>query len=170
MDQRKWFERRFAFPVDVRSAPELAARIRGTPARLDELLRGAEEEALVDRPGGGWSAKENAGHLLDLEELWLGRVGDVLAGETRLRHADLSNRRTHEAGHNETPTESLLGAFRESRGRLVAALGHLKDQEWSLSALHPRLEEAMTLADLTFFVAEHDDHHLARIADPVDRR
>jgi hypothetical protein len=32
-----------------------------------------------------------------------------------------------------------------------------------LTAHHPRLEQPMTVVDLCFFVAEHDDHHLAAI-------
>ena len=31
------------------------------------------------------------------------------------------------------------------------------------TALHPRLETPMRMMDLFYFVAEHDDHHLARI-------
>ena len=31
------------------------------------------------------------------------------------------------------------------------------------TALHPRLLTPMRVIDLCFFVAEHDDHHLARI-------
>jgi len=33
----------------------------------------------------------------------------------------------------------------------------------SLSALHPRLQTPMRLIDHLFFIAEHDDHHLAKI-------
>jgi predicted short-subunit dehydrogenase-like oxidoreductase (DUF2520 family) len=29
------------------------------------------------------------------------------------------------------------------------------------TSLHPRLKRPMRLIDLCFFVAEHDDHHLA---------
>jgi hypothetical protein len=31
------------------------------------------------------------------------------------------------------------------------------------TALHPRLKRPMRLVDLCFFVAEHDDHHLATV-------
>jgi len=31
------------------------------------------------------------------------------------------------------------------------------------AALHPRLQQPMRVLDLAFFVAEHDDHHLAHI-------
>ena len=31
-------------------------------------------------------------------------------------------------------------------------------------SLHPRLQQMITLTDLLFFIAEHDTHHLTRIA------
>jgi hypothetical protein len=33
------------------------------------------------------------------------------------------------------------------------------------TALHPRLNLPMRVIDLIYFIAEHDDHHLARITD-----
>jgi hypothetical protein len=33
--------------------------------------------------------------------------------------------------------------------------------------LHPRLNQPMRVVDLLFFVAEHDDYHLARISELI---
>ena len=35
-----WFERKFEFSFPVELHPNLRARLRGTPARLEEVLRG----------------------------------------------------------------------------------------------------------------------------------
>ena len=35
--------------------------------------------------------------------------------------------------------------------------------ELARTALHPRLRQPMSVVDLCFFVAEHDDHHLRTI-------
>ena len=35
----------------------------------------------------------------------------------------------------------------------------------SSSALQPRLKTKIRVIDLVFFIAEHDDHHLARISE-----
>jgi hypothetical protein len=35
-----WFERKFEFSFPVELLPNLCARLRGTPARLEEVLRG----------------------------------------------------------------------------------------------------------------------------------
>jgi hypothetical protein len=39
----------------------------------------------------------------------------------------------------------------------------LTDEDLDKSSLHPRLMKPMKIIDLAFFVAEHDDHHLAQI-------
>src|SRR5215469_7866924 len=95
-----WFERKFDFTFPVEQYPNLCVRLRGTPARLEEILLGVPHDALVRKPGDKWSAQEHAGHLVDLESLWMARVDDFLTGGDTLTVADLSNRKTHEANHN----------------------------------------------------------------------
>src|SRR5215475_12343136 len=96
-----WFERKFEFSFPIEQYPTLIVRLRGTPARLEEMLRGATPGALVKRRGEKWSAQEHAGHLEDLESLWLARVEDYLSSGDDLTAADLSNRKTNEAQHND---------------------------------------------------------------------
>jgi len=158
-----WFERKFEFSFPVEQFPNLCVRLRGTPARLDEMLRGVPHDVLVRKAGGKWSAQEQAGHLLDLEPLWMARVGDFLTGRDQLTTADLSNRKTHEAKHNARPVKDILGEFRRERVQLVDRAGEFKPEVFARSMLHPRLKQPMRLVDHLYFVAEHDDHHLARI-------
>jgi hypothetical protein len=33
------------------------------------------------------------------------------------------------------------------------------------TALHPRLRQPMCVLDFAFFIAEHDDHHLAAVSE-----
>jgi hypothetical protein len=72
--------------------------LRGTPARLEEALRGRSQKILTRKTQGKWSAQEYAGHFLDLERVWLARVGDYMAASDQLTAADLSNRKTDEGG------------------------------------------------------------------------
>jgi uncharacterized damage-inducible protein DinB len=113
---------------------------------------------------GGWSIQEQVGHLLDLESLWEKRLDDFDAGTPILHPADLENRQTHEANHNARDIAALLSAFRTTRERIVGRLERMRAPELSRVALHPRLQQPMSVVDLAFFVAEHDDHHLATIA------
>jgi uncharacterized damage-inducible protein DinB len=105
------------------------------------------------------------GHLLDLEELWSGRLDELMAGDKQLRAADLKNRKTYDANHNENSIDALLAEFRAVRTGIVERLESLSSDDLKKEALHPRLEQPMTVVDLFFFVAEHDDHHLACITE-----
>lgn len=158
-----WFERKFAFSFPVELYPNLCARLRGTPARLEEVLRRRSYESLVRKPEGKWSAQEHAGHLLDLESLWLARVNDYAAGTDQLTAADLQNRNTDQANHNARPLEELLSGFRAARGVLLKRVDELGAPLFARAIPHPRLKAPMRLVDHLYFVAEHDDHHLARI-------
>lgn len=165
MPTRRWFDRTFDLGLPPEAFVDILERIRGTPARLEERVRGLTPEQLVRRVDDAWSIQENVGHLLDLEPLWAGRLHDLLAGAATLRPADLENRKTHEAGHNERELARLLEGFRRARTDTVARLDGLESEALNRTALHPRLQQPMTVVDLFFFVAEHDDHHLARITE-----
>jgi uncharacterized damage-inducible protein DinB len=163
-----WFERKFEFSFPVELHPNLCARLRGTPARLEEELRGRSHELLISKPQEKWSAQEHAGHLLDLEPLWLARVEDYVAGNAQLTVADLRNRKTDEANHNSRPTEQILAEFRAEREGLLRRIDQLDPILLSSRSIpHPRLKTAMRLVDHLFFVAEHDDHHLAKIRELI---
>ena len=158
-----WFERKFEFTFPMEQYPNLCVRLRGTPARLEEMLCGISRDVMVRKPEGKWSAQEHAGHLLDLEPLWSARVDDFLSDGDTLTAADLSNRKTHEANHNARELTDILSAFRAARFRLLDRLTTFQPALFSKSKLHPRLKQSMRLVDHLYFVAEHDDHHLARI-------
>jgi uncharacterized damage-inducible protein DinB len=158
-----WFERKFQFSFPVELHPNLGSRLRGTPARMEEVLRGRNREILVTKPQGKWSAQEHAGHLLDLEWLWLARVEDYVTGSAELTVTDLQNRKTDEANHNSRPLESILSDFRAARGKLLKRVDELDAPLFSRAIPHPRLKIPMRLVDHLYFVAEHDDHHLATI-------
>jgi uncharacterized damage-inducible protein DinB len=124
MHRLLWFDRRSELGFPAEASPYIVERVRGAPARLEDRVSGLPPGILGERVEDSWSILENVGHLGDLEPLWAGRLADRLAGRPELRPADLQNRRTHEADHNE---------------------------------------RSMSAVDLFFLVAEHDDHHIARI-------
>jgi uncharacterized damage-inducible protein DinB len=163
-----WFERKFDFTFPVEQYPNLCVRLWGTPARLEEILSGVSGDVLLAKPGDKWSAQEHVGHLLDLEPLWMARVDDFLADGDTLAVADLSNRKTHEANHNTRALIEILAEFRRARLRFVDRLRKFEPALFARSRLHPRLKQPMRLADHLYFVAEHDDHHLARIWEMID--
>lgn len=160
---KSWFDRSFSFDLPVWLFPNLVERLRGTPARAEEIVNLLPLPLLTRRDSEHWSIQENIGHLLDLEPLWLGRVEDILSGTSRLREADLTNRKTHAEQHNSKPVEKILRNFRMARLKLVEQVENSDEEIIERVAIHPRLGQPMRLLDLVYFVVEHDDHHLARI-------
>ncbi len=164
MQRTPWFERRFPPIEDNGLLPGILERLDGTPARLAALLR-TRAATVVARPG--WSPAQELGHLIDLEPLWLARVHDIVNAHPELTVADLTNRATHEGDHDRWPLEALASRFEAERARLVAALRALTPADLESVARHPRLGTPMRMIDLACFVAEHDDHHLARLRELV---
>ncbi len=159
----RWFSRAFTFDLALSAYPNVVERLRGTPARLEERVRGLDAATLTTRVGDRWSIQENVGHLLDLEALWLRRLDDFETGAERLHSADLTNRATDEAHHNSADVAEVLARFRRQRATFVARLDAYDDAFIARTALHPRLAQPMRVIDHALFVAEHDDHHLATI-------
>ena len=162
-----WFERKFEFGFPAELLPNLRARVRGTPARLEEALHGRSHKILTRKPEGKWSAQEHAGHLPDLEPLWLARVDDYVAASAQLTVADLKNLKTDEANHNARLLEIILSEFRAAREKLLNRVEELDASLFVRAIPHPRLKTPIRLTDHLYFVAEHDDHHLARIWELV---
>lgn len=161
----KWFDRKFNFDLPVGVFPAILERVRGTPARLEELTKPFPKSILTVQLGGRWSILENIGHLDDLEALHTGRLDDYKAGLAALRPADLENLKTKQANHNATPLKTHLANFRKSRQSFLDKLKTFSDEELARSSFHPRLKQTMRVIDMCFFMAEHDDNHLARISE-----
>jgi uncharacterized damage-inducible protein DinB len=161
--QTPWFERKFDFNFPVGLFPVVIERLEGALPRVAAMTKNKSEELLTTKPNGEWSAKEQVGHLYDLEELWYGRTEDFLSGKEMLRAADLGNTKTQEAGHNKKTIEELIEQLFSARTKLIDKVKDVNEATAALTGLHPRLQTPMRLVDHLFFIAEHDDHHLAMI-------
>ena len=158
-----WFERKFNFDFSAGFYLEILERLRGAPLRARAKVQELSGDILTRQLGETWSIQENIGHLGDLESLWAGRLDDILDGREVLREADLTNRKTHDAGHNDAEVNQLVDSFATLRGGLLERLDSLDPSAFSLTSRHPRLSVPMRLVDMCYFVAEHDDYHLVRI-------
>ncbi len=165
MQQIKWFDRQFDFSFKQNIFPAIIERLDGTSIRLKTKIEQIPSELLEFKPHGKWSIKENIGHLIDLEPLWQKRLDDIMEKNEYLRSADLENKKTDFAQHNKTEINVLLSQFQEVRKLTLNKLVELTERDVYKYALHPRLKKPMRIMDLFLFVAEHDDHHLARISE-----
>lgn len=163
-----WMERTFTFDFPTSKMPDLLERLRGTPPRIEDRIRGTPRDRLTRRDGKGWSIQENIGHLIDLGYLPSQRIDQILAGATVLIAADMANRKTADANHNARSIDELIATFRHERGLLIEKFLGVPESDWGRSALHPRIQKPMRIVDIVYFDAEHDDYHLARIGALVD--
>ena len=161
--QTPWFERTFAFNYPITNFPVIFSRLEGTLFRLQAILMNADDD-YCSYNADGWSVKEHVGHLYDLEELWWKRLQDFLDRKEILSPADLTNTKTKEAGHNEKTLEGLMQQFTIERQRILETIYGFDKGTLGLLSIHPRLQRPMRLIDSLYFVAEHDDHHIAVIS------
>jgi len=164
-----WFQRTFDTCPPKNLLPGLLERLRGTPVRISDRLVGVAPDVLTRRDNTSWSIQENVGHLWDLEELWANRLEDFLCGNETLTSADIENYKTHGANHNNQELFALVAGFRHARSQLVQNLEQLTAIDLERTALHPRLQQSMTIPGMCVFIAEHDDHHAARISELLRR-
>ena len=165
MKQVNWFDRKFQFEGDYQILPSIIERLKGTPIRLKEKMADISTPNHPIRIEEKWSMLQNIGHLIDLEPIWQGRLEDIIKNEIVLRAADLSNAKTNLANHNNKTFGQLISLFKDIREITIQKLERLSQKELLKSSLHPRLKTPMRIVDLFLFVAEHDDHHLARITE-----
>jgi uncharacterized damage-inducible protein DinB len=161
--QTPWMERSFHFDFPITHFPVIFSRLEGTLFRLHAILLNADED-YCSHSTNGWSVKQHVGHLSDLEDVWWQRLQDFLDRKEILSPADLTNTKTKEGGHNEKTLEQLMIQFTLVRQRLLETIYSFEKGTLGLTAIHPRLQQPMRLVDSLYFVAEHDDHHLAAIS------
>lgn len=163
MERMPWVERNFCFEIPPEWMVNVLERLEGTVPRLLDLCSGLDEAICVHRLENQWSINQHIGHLGDLEQLHESRIEDFLSRKPVLRASDMSNKQTEDSDHQSKTQLELIRNFKMERHRLVDRLRSLDDTTSMFSSLHPRLNKPMKPVDMAFFVAEHDDHHLASI-------
>ena len=161
----KWFDRKFETIKDSSLLIDIIERLEGTGLRIEHKLNNSGNAYLQSTANNKWSIKKQIGHLGDLEPLWLDRVKQIKAGATDLIAADLNNKKTEEAEHDARKIKELITDFSLQRSKLITELRDCTIDQLSNQSKHPRLVKPMKLVDLAYFVAEHDDHHLATIQE-----
>lgn len=164
MQKTAWTERQFAFGLPIGMVPFYLERLRGTAARLEQKVNGVSEEILSEKLDGKWSVKQNIGHLAEVDEIAIKRVEEVIHGISPMSSAVFETKQDY----NAMPVQKVLQYFRENRKKVTERYKTLSDDELLRTSLHPRLKVQMSLTDLAWFGAEHDDHHSVRMNEIIE--
>jgi len=167
MKRQKWFDKKFKFEFSQSEYGKILNKLLQNPDNISNLVLSVPSDKLSKRVEGRWSIQENIGHLIDLEELHNGRIEDFIAGVETLRPADLNNKKTDEANHNNKNISELLMQLKSVREFFVKRLQELDEKILLSTSIHPRLNQPMRPIDLAQFVLEHDEHHIETIKDLI---
>lgn len=165
----KWTERQFDFNMPETMFPAIIARLCGSPARIEEIAKSITPGTLLKKTDDSWSVQENIGHLYDIDELNLLRLQEYIDKKDELSPADMSNRKTYEAGYNSQNIDDILAMLRKRRSEYVFQLENVDEEIITRYSYHPRLKLPMRLIDHAYFAAEHDDHHIAIIRNIISQ-
>jgi len=163
MKRLEWFERKFTFGLPAGMLPFYIERLQGTISRIESKVRGVSDEALSQKLDNKWSVKQNIGHLAEVDEIAIKRIGEMIQGVSPMSPAVFEPR----GDYNQQTVEEVIDIFRKARQANVNRYSELTADELERSSLHPRLKVNMTPVDLAWFDAEHDDHHLVRISEII---
>ena len=164
-NKENWLEKQFDFDFPASKYVEFLQFLRETPIKIEALVINLPKEVLTRRDEGSWSIQENVGHFLTAESLFLGRLDDYENDVPVLRPARFENKPTDKANFNEKDIQWILDEFRAQRKTYINRLDALEPEDFEKAILHPRLNQPMRLCDMLLFHAEHDGHHLTRIAE-----
>jgi uncharacterized damage-inducible protein DinB len=169
MNRQKWFDKKFRFQLPLDDYESILSKLSENPEKISHLVSTLPVEILTKKVDKRWSIQENVGHLIDLEELHDGRIDDFIAGEKNLRSADLNNRKTDEANHNDRNIDDLLNKLKLVREKFIDRMKNLDKEILTRSSIHPRLNQPMRPIDMAQFVLEHDEHHIETIKDLIKK-
>jgi hypothetical protein len=161
MKKLDWFERSFTFGLPEGMLPFYLERLEGTMARIDKKVNGISEAILSQKLDGKWSIKQNIGHLAEVDGIANKRIDEILSGAVALSPAVFEPKQDY----NSQTIAEVLKFFATSRNSNLTRYRNLTTPDAKRTSMHPRLKVQMSVVDLAWFDAEHDDHHLVRITE-----
>jgi uncharacterized damage-inducible protein DinB len=155
----RWIERWWSFDFPTELYPCFVERLRGTPARAQQIASELSPAQLAQSFDGGWSIVRHMAHLSELERLFSARLTAYEKGEEVLPAADMTNAATVE--REDEDAASVLAELDAVRAATVARLEQYPPEFFARTSWHERLGIDKRAVDTCAFFADHDDHHFA---------
>jgi hypothetical protein len=154
--------------IDPQTVKEQLAALATFPVALRQQVAGLSDAALRFRPAPGeWSVVENIGHLIDIDALMLGRVGQIIARDNPPLQPFDVDMAVQRGDYQNKHAPFLLATFAERRAALVEEWRYIMPANLARAGQHPT-RGAVTVADLIAMVARNDLAHRDQIAATVE--
>jgi uncharacterized damage-inducible protein DinB len=138
----------------------LVCRLKTQHLAITEIVKHIDEQRINHQPGPGkWSIKDNVAHLVSYQPVFIGRVHQMLKGDTPVFNA---YRADDEADFIEACSWSvndLLSKLNGNRRQILELITNLPDGQLSLKGTHPKYG-TLTVTEWTEFFLLHEAHHL----------
>jgi len=136
------------------------------PHHLKHVIAGLTDAQLQFKPANEWSIIENIGHLIDIDELYVGRVDRILAEERPEFPRFEPDPIVAAKGYQQMNGHALLAQFIATRQATIDGLSTIEPDELNRAGMHAVYGE-MTLRRLVEQLANHDQKHLVQIHETL---
>ncbi len=145
--------------IDQDDIDLLLDRLREFPDRLRTLIADTDDEHLARAAaGGGWGVVEVFCHLRDIEELFIVRIGRILAEDEPFMPVVDETLWPIERSYATQNARIALEQFAENRAQFTRMLSRLDPPDWLRRGHHAELGE-QTVVWYARHAEDHDASH-----------
>ena len=140
--------------------PALVCRLKTQHLAVAEIVKHIDEQRLNHHPEPGkWSIKDNIAHLVSYQPVFIGRVHQMLKGDTPTFSAYRADNEADFIEAQGLSLADLLSKLNGNRRQILELITNLPDDQLSLKGTHPKYGTLM-ITEWTEFFLLHEAHHL----------
>jgi len=140
--------------------PALVCRLKTQHLAVAEIVKHIDEQRLNHQPEPGkWSIKDNIAHLVSYQPVFIGRVHQMLKGDTPIFNAYRADNEADFIEAQGLSLADLLSKLNGNRRQILELITNLPDDQLSLKGTHPKYGTLM-ITEWTEFFLLHEAHHL----------
>ena len=141
----------------------LVCRLKTQHLAVAEIVKHVDEQRLNQQPEPGkWSIKDNIAHLVIYQPVFIGRVHQMLKGDTPAFNAYRADNEPDFLEAREWSLPDLLSKLNGNRRQILELITNLPDDQLSLKGTHTKFG-TMMITEWTEFFLLHEAHHLFTI-------
>jgi len=138
----------------------LVCRLKTQHLAVAEIVKHIDEQRLNQQPEPGkWSIKDNIAHLVIYQPVFIGRVHQMLKGNTPVFSAYRADNEPDFIEARGWSLPDLLSKLNGNRRQILELITNLPDDQLLLKGTHPKYG-TLTIPEWTEFFLLHEAHHL----------